>query len=237
MELGASWSVKTIEGDPDGASVTIVNAEGKPVVLDVSSQHPDAPPSEPLGPFGVAGARVTYRLTEVPFTAFEPVARELVRRMQSAAGGDLGGALKGWLPKASRDQGTTGGGTSTPAQLEIQRFGPFGTGDALAREWTVRRINVEGKRVKLLAKRKDQEVLFYVSPDPQDPSGPFDTKGVHIFYGKTELPLSSFEAAGRALAQRLADAAAGKDLRSAVEQWISAGRAPSPLPRSPRGSD
>jgi len=222
--LVGGWRVRAIEVSGWQARLELADPEGRKAIVELAAPSPADPERRSLGPLGSRGCRISYR-GDAPFAVFEPAGRELVRRLESEAGPDLGAAVARWVYEATTPPR---GGTSGV------RFGPLDVGSPLADGWTVAAVFVEQRRAAISVGRGAERVVFVVSGDLSVPASPFDLDGLRISYESTPLPWESFAPAGLALAQKLTQALGGREPAVAVREWIAAARLSSPAPPRPR---
>lgn len=96
------------------------------------------------------------------------------------------------------------GGGSPRWRRPVEALGSVQVGSVLAESWTVRSIEREPERMRLvLTDADDRRAIVFVATRRDQPRSPYQTKTIHIAYGTTSVPLQDLDAALRALAAQL----------------------------------
>lgn len=98
MEIGDGWAVRTIGIEADRALLTVAKGTFEMVyVLDAS-------PGAAKGPFEAGNLHVSYRPTSLDWSAYSEGGEALAGALEQAGGGDVAGALRGWVKDALHDR-------------------------------------------------------------------------------------------------------------------------------------
>src|SRR5690606_29094016 len=110
-----------------------------------------------------------------------------------------------------------------PPTPVLTRVGPFAVGDAVVADWTIDALRLRESSVVVALAGPAGQVSFEITCVPSPHVSPFDVGAAHLFYSSA-LPVPTFEAAGRAVQERVRTAG-GDDVCAAVEGWHAAARA------------
>lgn len=110
---------------------------------------------------------------------------------------------------------------AVPAPDLRARVGPFAVGERAADGWTVETLEIRGAGVIVTLAGAPGRAAFEITCAATPNASPFDLGRAHVFYANT-LPFGQLEPAGRAVRQRLRDAAAGREVCDALASWLAA---------------
>lgn len=112
--------------------------------------------------------------------------------------------------------------SSRPAEAPLARFGPLAVGEPLADGWRLDALELRGEEMRFWIARQDQRLYIAVVPSVERARGVFARDGADAFHEQTKLPLEQFDAAGKRLMARLAEAAGSRPLSDALRAWVAA---------------
>lgn len=116
--------------------------------------------------------------------------------------------------------------TPVPPSPRRLRVGPFAVRDAVADGWTVESLAARDAGFVIMLAGQPGVARFEITCAPLPFVSPFDLERLHIIYGN-DLQFAQLEPAGRAVQQRIRDAAADRDVCAALTAWLAAAEDPS----------